>query len=255
MYDFESTKADPRFILALLKDCRSAHKLDELQVVVERLIAAVGFLDEISMSVRFSDGRSKSFLGNALSESRLTDCTQSRCIDAGANVGTRAPREQDVCLPEETAIINIYGDFGSACQKGIGKVDSTCLTAKLTTHSPPTDSLEIFETLLPHLHDALNRTANKAQGDIGKYFLTQRELEVLGWVSEGKTNWEIATILDVSERTVKFHVKNLFAKMGVTRRSQIAAKAYEFHNHLLNRRGEPASTRAASTFSSVSKAS
>lgn len=46
--------------------------------------------------------------------------------------------------------------------------------------------------------------------------LSTRENEVLYWVSMGKTYLEIAIILDVKIRTVKFHISNIVKKMGVT---------------------------------------
>ena len=53
--------------------------------------------------------------------------------------------------------------------------------------------------------------------------LTRRELEVLASLAAGRTNKQIAIEQDVSPNTVKFHVKNLFLKLGVTNRSQAVA--------------------------------
>jgi ATP/maltotriose-dependent transcriptional regulator MalT len=60
--------------------------------------------------------------------------------------------------------------------------------------------------------------------------LTERELEVLRLVAEGKTNDEIASALVVSKHTVRRHLQNIFAKLGVTSRS--AATAYAFRHDL-----------------------
>ncbi|MCW2498871.1 MAG: hypothetical protein JWN87_547 [Frankiales bacterium] len=49
--------------------------------------------------------------------------------------------------------------------------------------------------------------------------LTQRELEVLSALSEGRSNAEIAARLSVSTRTVRAHVEHIFAKLGVRTRS------------------------------------
>src|ERR1700722_18752693 len=52
--------------------------------------------------------------------------------------------------------------------------------------------------------------------------LTAREAEVLFWITEGKTNPEIAIILDASPGTVKKHAAHLYAKLGVPTRTSAA---------------------------------
>ena len=52
--------------------------------------------------------------------------------------------------------------------------------------------------------------------------LTAREAEVLYWITEGKTNPEIAIILDTSPDTVKKHAANLYVKLGVPTRTSAA---------------------------------
>jgi len=57
--------------------------------------------------------------------------------------------------------------------------------------------------------------------------LSPREMTVLQWMKEGKTNWEIAKILGLSERTVRFHVGSIFEKLDVTSRTQAVAQALD----------------------------
>lgn len=52
--------------------------------------------------------------------------------------------------------------------------------------------------------------------------LTQRQAEVLLWVSNGKSNREIAIILDMSPRTVNKHLEQVFLKLGVENRTSAA---------------------------------
>lgn len=61
--------------------------------------------------------------------------------------------------------------------------------------------------------------------------LTARELEVLALVVAGKTNREIAAVLFVSDHTVRRHIQNIFAKIGVS--SRAAATAFALHHDLL----------------------
>ncbi len=55
-------------------------------------------------------------------------------------------------------------------------------------------------------------------------YLSVREKECLFWVSEGKTSWEIAQILGITERTVNFHLNNAIRKSGCKNRYQTVAK-------------------------------
>jgi DNA-binding NarL/FixJ family response regulator len=61
--------------------------------------------------------------------------------------------------------------------------------------------------------------------------LTARELEVLRLVAAGKTNREIAATLIISDHTVRRHLQNIFAKLGVP--SRAAATAFAFQHDLI----------------------
>ena len=56
---------------------------------------------------------------------------------------------------------------------------------------------------------------------------TTRESEVFLWLAKGKTNREIAMILEMSPRTVNKHLEQLFKKLGVDNRTSAAAMAIE----------------------------
>jgi DNA-binding NarL/FixJ family response regulator len=57
--------------------------------------------------------------------------------------------------------------------------------------------------------------------------LSRREREVLVSILDGLTNKEIASVLNISERTVKFHVSHLLQKYGVQRRADLILKQYK----------------------------
>ena len=63
-----------------------------------------------------------------------------------------------------------------------------------------------------------------------KFELTPRESEVLVWISRGKTNQEIAIILDFSPRTVNKHLEQIFRKLGVENRTTAAAVSLKYLN-------------------------
>ena len=85
--------------------------------------------------------------------------------------------------------------------------------------------MAVLAHLLPHLHIALMRTAFSPTDP--RALLSAREREVLQWMIEGKTNWETSRILNISERTVKFHVQNILAKLQSSTRGQAIAHALE----------------------------
>lgn len=66
----------------------------------------------------------------------------------------------------------------------------------------------------------LLREQHQAPGDtVASANLSRRESEVLGWLVEGKTNAEIASILSISVRTVEKHVEMIYRKLGVETRT------------------------------------
>jgi len=65
----------------------------------------------------------------------------------------------------------------------------------------------------------LNQLVHERYNQIQKAIdLTNREKEVLNWVGSGKTNEEIALLLNLSPRSIESHVRNLSKKMGFLRR-------------------------------------
>lgn len=57
--------------------------------------------------------------------------------------------------------------------------------------------------------------------------LSRREKEVIRWLIKGKSSWEVSEILDISERTVNFHINNIMQKLEAVTRTQAVARAIE----------------------------
>jgi DNA-binding CsgD family transcriptional regulator len=53
--------------------------------------------------------------------------------------------------------------------------------------------------------------------------LTAKETEVLKWLKEGKSSWEISVILNCSKRVIDFHVTNIKTKLDAVSRAQCVA--------------------------------
>jgi DNA-binding NarL/FixJ family response regulator len=68
-------------------------------------------------------------------------------------------------------------------------------------------------------------------GSISAHGLTEREMEVLRLVAAGKSNRQIAAELVISDHTVRRHLQNIFAKLGVS--SRAAATAFAFRHDLV----------------------
>lgn len=85
----------------------------------------------------------------------------------------------------------------------------------------------------PDLIPMLNAKMISMENDYDKIdSLTKRELDVLKNLSIGMYNKEIATKLEISERTVKNHVSNIFKKIGVSDRTQAAV--FAIRNNLID---------------------
>jgi NarL family two-component system response regulator LiaR len=73
--------------------------------------------------------------------------------------------------------------------------------------------------------EAASRLIDGVQLSMGSEGLTERELDVLGKLAQGKANKEIARELSLSQETVKTYVKRILDKLGVHTRTQAAVQA------------------------------
>ena len=55
--------------------------------------------------------------------------------------------------------------------------------------------------------------------------LSPREIEILGWITKGKSDWQIGQILAISNKTVNYHIENVKRKFGVATRVQAVVSA------------------------------
>jgi len=94
-----------------------------------------------------------------------------------------------------------------------------------TAIKPEARTATILELIIPHLHLSLSQIHQRKQYVDHSIVLSQREREVLNWVQQGKSSWDISVILRISERTVNFHIYNIMHKLCVVNRSQMVAVA------------------------------
>ncbi len=83
-----------------------------------------------------------------------------------------------------------------------------------------TDLVEVLRSDVPAAADENSRK---------RFGLTPREFEVVGSIVSGLTNREIAERFSISEQTVKHHLRNIFDKVGVSNRLELALFAINHH--------------------------
>ena len=88
-----------------------------------------------------------------------------------------------------------------------------------------------LDLLLPHLKQFLRHAATRRHGYArpanGAEQLTSREREILECVAKGRTNGEVAWLLRISLETVRKHLENAYAKLGVHTRTGAVAAMFE----------------------------
>jgi LuxR family transcriptional activator of bioluminescence operon len=112
---------------------------------------------------------------------------------------------------------------------GCGEAAMLSLSTSRESREAQDDILAVMgkaQLLTCYLHEAVQRIVlSKGPVPLKKINLTEREKECLLWAAEGKTGWEIANIVSISERTVTFHLQNAAQKMGVVNRQQAISRA------------------------------
>lgn len=99
---------------------------------------------------------------------------------------------------------------------------ATIVSTIFADTNPSTQQLAALQILLPHLNEAI---AYSGIWDLELPRLTERELEALKWAKVGKSYWETGRIMNISERTVRFHLSNVYKKLNVINRTQAVARA------------------------------
>jgi two-component system, NarL family, nitrate/nitrite response regulator NarL len=77
--------------------------------------------------------------------------------------------------------------------------------------------------------EAVTAWARTGQPSSTGFGLTTREVEIISAIREGNSNREIASKLAISEETVKRHLSNIYGKLGVSSRLELAVLATEQH--------------------------
>lgn len=184
----------------------------------------------IRQVIRHHYGRDNKALAIPVEESRLLLSLARSWAQTGKpqlmlrSPGTAA-RQQ--ALPAPLVLLGVHDASG----QGASFVALCGLAPEITgTH------LKMIEMIVPQMHAVLGslicrqrhaqpKLAQAAPPDAIEETrrVSPREREVLRWLQEGKTNLEIAQILDISDKTVKNHVQKILVKLRVNNRAQAVA--------------------------------
>ena len=125
----------------------------------------------------------------------------------------------DLVVPRAVTSLKLDSGIKTCLSVGVRGVLGTCTYYAFSNfdHKQLWKLRTMMQILAPHFHLAyMQATAPSEQDESASVrpLLTPREVEIMHWVAEGKTNWEISIILHVSLNTIKFHLKNIYQKLG-----------------------------------------
>ena len=143
----------------------------------------------------------------------------SASLGFASRVDTSAPRStrNEIDLPSSAAILLLSDDQPNVREMnrssrvwGVLPTDSSAEELTAAIHALSQGLIVGAPTLL---FESENEPVERGP-------LTERELEVLGLLSKGLANKQIAVQLGISEHTVKFHVSSIYTKLNVTNRTE-----------------------------------
>ena len=94
--------------------------------------------------------------------------------------------------------------------------------------APQARDAHVLELLLPCLHLALARLPLAPAAPSLARPLSEREVEIVGWLREGKSNQEMGRLLGISALTVKNHLQRIYRTLGVGNRAHALARCMEW---------------------------
>jgi LuxR family quorum-sensing system transcriptional regulator CciR len=115
--------------------------------------------------------------------------------------------------------VPLHGPFGSVCLLTFASGDG---------HPNPRAALGNLAVLSAQFHLAYTEIGRTDMYPRSAPVLSERERECLHWIANGKSSWDVGTILNISENTVNFHIKNAFRKLETNSRVVAVVKAIRY---------------------------
>ncbi len=135
--------------------------------------------------------------------------------------------------------IKLPGMNGMKVLEEIKKTDKDLVVIMLTGYGDIKDAVQAMKLgafdyitkpfkdreMLVNIKKALRTRHLNRKNEELKRSLSPREKEILKWLKVGKSSWDISVILDITERTVNFHIDNVKQKLNAVSRAQAVAIA------------------------------
>jgi DNA-binding CsgD family transcriptional regulator len=220
-------------VFEILPTCRSEA---ELVAAAGRAVQRMGF-DLWSYSVRLERAGGVApahwSLGNCTAEVRRawSECFEHQLASpAGPRLRCGIPYAWQAAPEAMRALAQAHGLHGGLCVPVPARGDAMGHLAIAARRAFSREALEaarpqallfskyLHLACLPHLEA---RRAERAPR------LSAREAESLSWVARGKTTWEIARVLGLSEHTVVYHLRNACAKLDAHNRQRAVTRSIE----------------------------
>lgn len=198
---------------------------DDQTVVREGLVMLLGLLPNVEVVGAAADGEDALRL---VTEQQphvvLMDLRMPRLdgVEATRRVRTEHPATGVVVLTTYADDDSVFGALQAGARGYLTK-DASADEIAAAVSAVRSGRGALDPDVQRRLADSVARPTEHASLPAG---LTGREAEVLAHIAAGRSNAEIAACLYVTEATVKTHVNNLFAKIGVRARAQAVTYAY-----------------------------
>ena len=157
-----------------------------------------------------------------------------------AGNGREAVKAARANLPEMVLLdVRLPGMDGMEALEEIKKICKNSMVIMLTGYGDIKDAVKAikigaFDYITKPFEE--DDFVNKVSEALESYHVSQknnlppvssREKQVLQWLRKGKSSWDISIILEISERTVNFHINNIMKKFDAITRTQALAIAVE----------------------------
>lgn len=138
----------------------------------------------------------------------ILDKKQKNCL----NFGQEAGLQNGVCTPLRGANNQLAGISLASSEKN----DSF------------DGKLDLITAYCNHFYISYKRLHEGKTENVSNISLTDKERDILSWVARGKSDPDIGDILNLSEFTINYHMRNIFKKFNVNSRITVVVKAVSY---------------------------